>query len=128
MLKVYLSKQTQKWLDKQKELSVSDMVLAAKEVVSGLNDGVLGSGVFKKRISNRKGRGRRGASRLLIAYKKGNNIFFLFAYNKNEIENVTPKEKKVLQARSKIYFNLSVEELKKAVEAKLLFEIGESHV
>ena len=120
---VFISKPVKKWMTKQRDITIDSMLKAADEITRGQYDGDLGGGVFKKRIANRKGRSKRGCSRLIIAYKQGSHTFFLFAYNKNDVENVTPVEKKALQVRAKLYFGFSKAELSKAVDAEILFKI-----
>lgn len=57
-------------------LSDDDLRGAAKEVEQGGFEADLGGGVCKKRVAP-KGRGKSGATRLLIAHQNAQGIFFL---------------------------------------------------
>ncbi|MCF6807752.1 type II toxin-antitoxin system RelE/ParE family toxin [Thiotrichales bacterium 19S9-12] len=88
-----------KWAKKEK---IEDEVLvnAAIEVTSGLHDGDLGSGCFKKRIAA-KGKGKRGGARTILSYKVGDRVIYIYAYAKNEKATLTSQEQKALKAYSK---------------------------
>ena len=64
---------------------------AVGELASGLHDGDLGRGVFKKRIAS-GGRGKRGSIRTIVATKSGATWFYLFGFKKNERSNITEAE------------------------------------
>ncbi len=51
----------------------------------------LGASLFKKRIA-RKGQGKRGGYRTLIAFKKDDRAIFMFGFAKNDRENIEDKE------------------------------------
>jgi hypothetical protein len=53
----------------------------------GLVDASLGGGLIKQRVA-RKGQGRSGGWRTLIAYRAGDRAVFLFGFAKNQSENV----------------------------------------
>lgn len=114
-----------KWLKNEKVVKTPDLLAAAKELINGKFDANLGGGLYKKRISNSSNKGKSGGSRLLIAYKKRGHIFFMYAFNKNDSENISAKEKLVLKERAKIYFSMTDKELEKAIKAKVFVEIQE---
>jgi hypothetical protein len=51
----------------------------------------LGGGVIKQRVA-RSGQSRSGGYRMLIAYKASTRAVFLYAFAKNERENIDPDE------------------------------------
>ncbi|HEY8007552.1 MAG TPA: type II toxin-antitoxin system RelE/ParE family toxin [Methylocella sp.] len=57
----------------------------------GLVDGDLGGDVIKQRVA-RKGQGRSGGYRVLIAYRRGNRAVFLYGFAKSERENIDHDE------------------------------------
>ena len=69
--------------------------LSLKEAVEradrGLIDADLGGGIIKQRVA-RSGQGRSGGYRTLIAYRAGSRAVFLYAFAKNERENIDPDE------------------------------------
>ncbi len=61
-----------------------------------LVDGNLGGDVIKQRVA-RKGQGRSGGYRMLIAYRRGNRAVFLYGFAKSERENIDKDELATLQ-------------------------------
>ena len=57
----------------------------------GSIDADLGGGIIKQRVA-RSGQGRSGGYRMLIAYRAGTRAVFLYAFAKNERENIDPDE------------------------------------
>lgn len=125
MLKVLLAMHVNKWFKGEKSINKNDLLEAADQITKGLYEASLGGGIYKKRISNSKSKGKSGGSRLLIAYKKKGHIFFMYAFNKNELDNIGTKEKMILKERAKLYFEMAEKDLEKAIKAKAFFEIKE---
>jgi hypothetical protein len=67
------------------------LVEAIRRAENGLIDADLGGGVIKQRVG-RPGRGRSGGYRTLIALRFGDRAVFVFAFAKNERENINPDE------------------------------------
>jgi hypothetical protein len=55
----------------------------------GIVDAALGGGLIKQRVA-RKGQGKSGGWRTLIAYRKGDRAVFLFGFAKNDLDNIGP--------------------------------------
>ena len=66
------------------------LVEAIERAEKGLIDADLGGGVIKQRIG-RRGQGRSGGYRTLIAIRTGDRAFFVYAFAKNEQENISAK-------------------------------------
>ncbi len=64
---------------------------AIERAERGLVDGDLGGDVIKQRVA-RKGQGRSGGYRVLIAYRRGNRAVFLYGFAKSERENIDDDE------------------------------------
>lgn len=69
---------------------------AIERAERGLVDGNLGSDVIKQRVA-RKGQGRSGGYRVLIAYRRSNRAVFLYGFAKSERENIDDDELATLQ-------------------------------
>ncbi|WP_230874523.1 type II toxin-antitoxin system RelE/ParE family toxin [Piscirickettsia salmonis] len=82
--------QLEKWA-KNERVTQSELQDACSEVENGLIDAYLGGGVIKKRVAL-KGRGKSGGARTLIAYKKGSRLLIMYAFKKNQLENISKKE------------------------------------
>ena len=66
------------------------LVEAIERAEKGLVDADLGGGVIKQRVG-RPGQGRSGGYRTLIAIRAGERAFFIYAFAKNERENISAK-------------------------------------
>jgi hypothetical protein len=113
---VYLTKQAQKWA---KSNGVTNTALkdAAAEVAAGQNDGDQGAGVYKKRIAAKRGKGKSGGSRTLLAWNHGDRVVYMFGYDKSEMGVVPKKALKAFKDAAKVWKAQTDEEMKKAVEA-----------
>lgn len=64
---------------------------AIERAEHGLIDVDLGGGLIKQRVS-RRGQGRSGGYRFIIAYRTQSRAVFLYGFAKNERENIEPAE------------------------------------
>jgi hypothetical protein len=64
---------------------------AAKRAERGLVDADLGGGLIKQRVP-RRGEGRSGGYRTLMAYRVGTLVVFLYAFAKSERDNIEADE------------------------------------
>ena len=64
---------------------------AAERAARGLVDADLGSGLIKQRVA-RAGRGRSGEYRTLMAFRTSSRTVFVYAFAKNERDNIKPDE------------------------------------
>ncbi len=95
---------------------------AVAEMEKGLIDAKLGGQVVKKRVAL-PGRGKRGGSRTLVAFRQGNKAFFVYGFAKNERANVSSKELRALKMLAKELMNYTAAALTKATKAGELIEI-----
>ena len=112
---VYLTKQTQKWA-KGNGVTNTALKNAATEVAAGQNDGAHGAGVYKKRIAAKKGKGKSGGSRTLLAWNHGDRVVYMFGYDKSEMDVVPKKALKAFKDAAKVWKAKTDEEMKKAVD------------
>lgn len=79
--------------------SISDDTLATaiQAAERGLIDAELGAGLIKLRVA-RKGGGKRGGFRTLIAYRAGIRAVFLFGFAKSERDNISSDQLHDLRA------------------------------
>ena len=103
---------------------LSDDVLASAvvEMEKGLIDAKLGAQVVKKRVAL-PGRGKRGSTRTLVAFRQGNKAFFIYGFAKNERANISDKELRALKMLAKELMNYTAAALTKAMKAGELIEI-----
>lgn len=110
-----------KWAKKERLIDAC-LLKAIDEIKEGLIDADLGGGLVKKRIA-RKGEGKRGGHRVLLAFKDHERAVFIFGFSKNDRENLEDDEKEIYKKLSKVYFGASMSALEKMCNDSLLFEV-----
>jgi hypothetical protein len=69
----------------------SSLLEAIERAERGLIDADLGGGLIKQRVA-RRGRGRSGGYRVIVAYRALGRAVFLYAFAKNDLENIGAEE------------------------------------
>ena len=93
------------------------------EIESGLHDGDLGSGLYKKRVPI-PGKGKRGGYCTLLAFKKGERAFFLYGFAKNVRVNISAKEQDVYKDLAKALLGLDEKMLEGMIKIGSLLEVN----
>ena len=107
---------------RKEDISDKKLIDAVREAENGLNDGDLGGGLIKKRVS-RTGKGKRGGYRMLLVFRAGDRSVFVFGFPKNAKANLNPVELDVYQKLAQIYLSFSVASLTKALGEGELEEV-----
>ena len=89
---------------------------------NGLIDADLGGFLYKKRVA-RPGGGKRGGYRTLLSARLGNRYVFLHGFPKSATANITREEKRALQFAGKVFLELPVGNLSKALQSGVLLEV-----
>lgn len=76
---------------RRQRIADQSLIDAIERAERGAIDADLGGGIIKQRVA-RSGQGRSGGYRTLIAYRAGTRAVFLYAFAKNERENIDPDE------------------------------------
>lgn len=120
-MRLFKTRWFHRWAAKE---GLSDAALrdAAAELAQGLAD-ALGGYVYKKRIAL-PGRGKRGGTRTLLAYRSGHVMFFMYGFPKNERANIDSDELKALRLLARELLSYSEQGLAKAIEAGELVEVN----
>jgi hypothetical protein len=85
----------------RRERIIDDALCAAIERAErGLIDADLGGGVIKQRVP-RKGQGRSGGYRTLIAYRSGERSMFTFGFAKSDQDNISDDQLDLLKTAAK---------------------------
>jgi hypothetical protein len=100
------------------DLSLADAVERARR---GLIDADLGGRLIKQRVA-RPGQGKRGGFRMLIGFGSDRAVF-LFAFAKNERENIGDAELMTLREIAGSFLNASVEKIAQALKDGALIEV-----
>jgi hypothetical protein len=97
-------------------------VEAVRAMMSGLVDVNLGAGLYKQRIA-KKGFGKRGSYRTLLAYKRDEVVFFLYGFSKKERDNIGEKERRIYKNLAEFYLNLNKLQLARLVVIGEIIEV-----
>ena len=103
-------------------LSDDALASAVVEMEKGLIDAKLGGQVVKKRIAL-PGRGKRGSTRTLVAFRQGNKAIFIYGFAKKERTNISDEELRALKMLAKELMSYTTATLTKATKAGELIEI-----
>ena len=95
---------------------------AVSEMKGGLIDARLGGGVLKKRIAKR-GQGKRGGYRVILASNLGDRWVFMYGFAKNERDNIDDGELKLMKNLAAAFLAMDEQMLKRAIAAGELVEI-----
>jgi hypothetical protein len=100
----------------------ASLIEAIQRAERGLIDADLGGGLIKLRIA-RKGQGRSGGYRVMIAYHAGNKAFFLHGFAKSNRDNIGEDELIALKKFGMRLLTADVETLNRMFEDGSLKEV-----
>lgn len=120
-MRIFKNQWISKYADKQ-NITDEDLIAAVHRAEQGLIDADLGGGVIKQRIA-RKGQGKSGGYRSIILLKKNDKAFFVYAFGKNERDNITQEELAELKLSAKIMLNWTDEQIDAQIKNKTLWEL-----
>lgn len=109
VIKVFTTKNFARWAKKEK-IDNKALKHAVDEIIDGQVEANLGGGLFKKRIA-RKGYGKRGGYRVLLAFKKQDRTLFIFGFSKKDRDNIDDDEKLIYKKLCEHYLTLSLDQL-----------------
>lgn len=88
----------------------------------GLVDANLGGQVVKKRVAL-PGKGKRGSTRNVVAFRQGDKAIFIYGFAKNERANIGDKELKASKLLARELLSYTKPAVEKAVKAGELIEV-----
>jgi hypothetical protein len=115
-----------KWLvryARRERISDRSLSEAIERATRGLIDAELGGGIIKQRVA-RAGQGRSGGYRTLVAYRAGSRAVFLYAFAKNERENIDPGELLTLREIGAGWLAANAQQIERAVDEGILQEMA----
>jgi hypothetical protein len=107
---------------KSEKLSDSALTKAVNEMQKGLFDANLGAGLYKKRVA-KKGQGKSGSYRTILAFKHENRAVFMYGFAKNERDNLTSTEEKVYKRLAKEFLSMTNQQISTLLTNGELFEV-----
>ncbi|MEO0355465.1 MAG: type II toxin-antitoxin system RelE/ParE family toxin, partial [Cyanobacteria bacterium P01_A01_bin.3] len=107
---------------RRERIEASVLIEAIARAERGLIDANLGGGIIKQRIA-RRGQGKSGGYRSLVAFYQGERAFFLYGFAKSGRQNISDKELETYKDAASVLLALSEEQLNTLVREGKLKEI-----
>lgn len=107
---------------KDEDIDDERLANAIRQAESGLINADLGNGLIKLRLA-RRGGGKSGGYRTLIAYRTGIRAVFLFGFAKKERENIAPDQLADLKSVASDILNRSESALDDDIDEGRLQEV-----
>lgn len=99
-----------------------DLARAIRQIGDGIIDADLGGGLYKQRVA-RKGKGKSGGFRTLIAYRHGARAIFLFGFAKSDRENIESDELEELRKQGRAWLSMTDSSINEAIAENELQEV-----
>jgi hypothetical protein len=109
---------------RQEGLPDDSLLEAIERAERGLVEADLGGGLIKQRIA-RRGQGRSGGYRVIVAYRTASKAFFLHGFAKSDQENIGENELIALRKFGRRLLTADVETLKAMFEDGSLKEVDD---
>jgi hypothetical protein len=108
----------------QRKEKIADATLfdAVARADDGLIDADLGGGLIKQRVA-RKGQGKRGGYRTILAYRSGERAVFLYGFAKNQRDNIGADELEDWREIGSSLLRASLEAIERAIADDELTEV-----
>ena len=120
-MRIFKTRIFNKYARKQ-NITDDELCQAAAEIENGLVDANYGGNLFKKRVA-RKGEGKSGGHRTILAYVKGDKVFFMYGFEKSGKDNIEKDEERGYKRLAKKYIALNDARLALATDRAVLFEV-----
>jgi hypothetical protein len=114
-----------KWLarfTRRERIADGSLNEAIARAERGVIDADLGGGLIKQRVA-REGQGRSGGYRMMVAYRAQGRAVFLYAFAKNERDNIDPDELQSLREIAQGWLDADDDRIALAVTDGALQEI-----
>jgi hypothetical protein len=89
---------------------------------AGKADANLGGGVYKVRVA-RSGAGKSGGYRVIVFFKSGDRIFYVYGFAKSDMGNISEKQLKDFKIAAKVVLAYSDNQLDERVKSGMYEEI-----
>ena len=96
---------------------------AVERAARGLIDADLGGGLIKQRIA-RKGQGRRGGYRVMVAFRAADFAVFLFGFAKSAQANLDDRQLNMLRGFAAAWLAADAKTIRQALEQGELVEVS----
>lgn len=96
---------------------------AVRDIEAGVVDADLGGGLVKQRVA-RRGQGKRGGYRTILAFLSGSRAVFLYGFAKSDRDNIDAGELDQLRNQGRTWLRLSEDLIEEAIAESELQEVA----
>lgn len=107
---------------RRERIGDADLLEAIYRAERGLIDADLGGGLIKQRIA-RRGQGRSGGYRVIMAYRAQNRVVFLYGFAKNDLDNISLDQLQTFRSIGANWLGASAATIDQAIHEGELKEI-----
>jgi hypothetical protein len=114
-----------RWFEKfalKQEMSDAALIKAIDRAEVGLIDADLGGGIIKQRVA-RKGEGKSGGYRTVVAFRSGDRALFLFGFAKSDRASLSTAELAEFRAIGRAFLKAKAPDVERAVAKGVLSEV-----
>lgn len=111
-----------RWARKE-GIADSSLCGAIREFESGLCEANLGNHLFKKRIAL-QGKGKSGGARTILFYQKDRKLIFCFGFSKNQKDNLSDVEFRLLNKLSDAFERITEVAVIKSIQHREFIKIS----
>ncbi len=108
---------------RHERIADASLTEAIERAERGIIDADLGGGLIKQRVA-RKGQGRSGGYRTIIAYRAKEKAFFIYGFAKSEQENLTLGELSSARAIAADWLAANARRIERGILEEEIQEIG----
>ena len=120
-MRIFLTRGVERFARRQR-IADANLGEAIERAERGIIDADLGGGLIKQRVA-RPGQGRSGGFRMIVAYRAAGRAVFLYAFAKNDRDNIDDDELEALRTIGANWLAASAELVGQAIEDGDLKEI-----
>jgi hypothetical protein len=99
-----------------------DLKDGVNQLEAGQADANLGGGVYKVRVA-RQGAGKSGGYRVIVFFRSGERMFYVYGFAKSAKANIGTKDLKDYKKAAKYMFSLTEDQIKVKLANKTLTEV-----
>jgi hypothetical protein len=118
-----------RWLARfarHERITDASLIEAIARAEQGLIDADLGGGLIKQRVA-RKGQGRSGGYRMMIAYRAKDRAVFFYGFSKSDRENIDPDELLTMREIAAGFLASDARQIAEAVRNNKIEEAPNAH-
>lgn len=107
---------------RREKIADADLLETIDRAKRGLIDADLGGGLIKQRIA-RKGQGKSGGYRVIVAYREQHRVVFLYGFAKSDLDNISSNQLEAFRTLGASWLSANTVTIQQAIDEGELQEI-----